>query len=234
MTQAPGTGGAGSTNPQQAIDNYYRQQGLFSDIYNEANTSPEVQAAYAAGASPQASASELSAFNLGVPDLNNDGRLSNEEFTSWDGYEAWDAANGGQGFLLSAPGFEGGVSGSRFTGEYNADGTPIYVQTGGAAGGTAGGAAGYPTFVPAGQQGAMDYALTLSDTEKLMQDNNLTRAEAMFALSAVNPYQTGVDAEGNVTPSREQAVFNRMMTAMAPQQERERIALETVCKDKDV
>ena len=215
MTQAPGTGGVGSVNPQQAIDNYYRQlgnEGLFSD-------SPEVQAAFQAGANSQASANELAAFNLGVPDLNNDGRLSNEEFTSWDGYAAYSAQNG-EGILLNDGTNPAGFSGSRFTGQYNSDGTPIYVQTGAGvpqgqenAGGV-GGAGGYPSFVPAGQQGAMDYALTLSPEEKLMQDANLQRSEAMFALSAADP------------AAREQAVFDRMMTAMAPQQERERLDLE--------
>ena len=215
MTQGPGTGGAGSGNPQQAIDNRYRQAGgqnLFSD-------NPEVQAAFQAGANSQASANELAAFNLGVPDLNNDGRLSNEEFTSWDGYAAYSAQNG-EGILLNDGTNPAGFSGSRFTGQYNSDGTPVYTQTGAGVPqgqenvGGVGGAGGYPSFVPAGQQGAMDYALTLSPEEKLMQDANLQRSEAMFALSAADP------------ATREQDVFNRMMKAMEPQQERERLALE--------
>jgi len=209
MTQGAGTGGAGSVNPQQAIDNRYRQAGgqLFSD-------DPELQAAYQAGANSQASANELAAFNLGVPDLNNDGRLSNEEFTSWDGYAAYSAQNG-EGILLNDGTNPGGFSGSRFTGQYNSDGTPIYTQTGAGvpqgqenAGGV-GGAGGYPSFVPAGQQGAMDYKLTLSPKEQLMQDANLQRSESMFALSAVDP------------ATREQDVFNRMMAAIRPEQVRE-------------
>ena len=213
MTQAPGTGGAGSVNPQQAIDNRYRNAenaSLFSD-------DPELQAAFAAGASSQASANELAAFNLGVPDLNSDGRLSNEEFTSWDGYAAYSAQNG-EGILLNDGTNPAGFSGSRFTGQYNPDGTPIYTQTGAGvpqgqenvegAGGI-GSVGGYPSFVPAGQQGAMNYALTLSPEEKLMQDAQLGRAESMFGLAAVDP------------AAREQAVFDRMMTAIMPERERE-------------
>jgi hypothetical protein len=213
MTQAPGTGGAGSVNPQQAIDNRYRNAenaSLFSD-------DPELQAAFAAGASSQASANELAAFNLGVPDLNNDGRLSNEEFTSWDGYAAYSAQNG-EGILLNDGTNPAGFSGSRFTGQYNPDGTPIYTQTGAGVPqgqenvegvGGIGSVGGYPSFVPAGQQGAMNYALTLSPEEKLMQDAQLGRAESMFGLAAVDP------------AAREQAVFDRMMTAITPERERE-------------
>ena len=216
MTQGPGTGGAGSGNPQQAIDNRYRQASGGGQLFSD---DPEVQAAFEAGANSQASANELAAFNLGVPDLNNDGRLSNEEFTSWDGYAAYSAQNG-EGILLNEGTNPAGFSGSRFTGQYNSDGTPVYTQTGAGVPqgqenvGGVGGAGGYPSFVPAGQQGAMDYKLTLSPEEQLMQDANLQRSESMFALSAVDP------------ATREQDVFNRMMTAMAPQQERERLALQ--------
>ena len=69
--------------------------------------------------------------------------------------------------------------------------------------------------------GAMDYNLNLSTEEKLMQDAQLKRAESMFSLASVNPYQTGMDTEGNVIPSREQAVFDRMMAAINPQRQRE-------------
>jgi hypothetical protein len=210
MTQAPGTGGAGSVNPQQAIDNRYRNAenaSLFSD-------DPELQAAFAAGASSQASANELAAFNLGVPDLNSDGRLSNEEFTSWDGYAAYSAQNG-EGILLNDGTNPAGFSGSRFTGQYNPDGTPVYTQTGAGVPqdqenvGGVGGTGDYPSFVPAGQQGAMNYALTLSPEEKLMQDAQLGRAESMFGLAAVDP------------AAREQAVFDRMMAAIRPERTRE-------------
>ena len=91
---------------------------------NPANTSPEVRNAYSSGASQEASANELAAFNLGVPDTNNDGRISDEEFSSWNGYDAW-AEKNGQGGVSGGP---GGVSGSRFTGEYGADGKPIYTS----------------------------------------------------------------------------------------------------------
>ena len=87
------------------------------------NNSPEMQSAYGAGAGNQASANELAAFNLGVPDLDGDGRLSDDEFTSWDGYGAYSEKNG-PGILLS--GGPGGSDGSRFTGQYGADGKPIY------------------------------------------------------------------------------------------------------------
>lgn len=90
-----------------------------------ANTSPEVRQAFSAGANNQASANELAAFNLGVPDTNEDGRLSNDEFTSWDGYGAYSEKNG-PGILLS--GGPGGEDGSRFTGQYGPDGKPIYTS----------------------------------------------------------------------------------------------------------
>jgi len=89
------------------------------------NNSPEMQSAYGAGAGNQASANELAAFNLGVPDVDGDGRLSDDEFTSWDGYGAYSQKNG-SGILLSAG--PGGSDGSRFTGEYGADGKPIYTS----------------------------------------------------------------------------------------------------------
>ena len=90
-----------------------------------ANNSPEVRQAFSAGANNQASANELAAFNLGVPDTNNDGRLSDEEFTSWDGYGAYSQKNG-SGILLS--GGPGGSDGSRFTGQYGQDGNPVYTS----------------------------------------------------------------------------------------------------------
>ena len=90
-----------------------------------ANNSPEVRQAFSAGANNQASANELAAFNLGVPDTNNDGRLSDDEFTSWDGYGAYSEKNG-PGTLLS--GGPGGADGSRFTGQYGQDGNPVYTS----------------------------------------------------------------------------------------------------------
>ena len=120
MSQAPSTGSIGRVDPNLT------NQGLF-DAYNAANTSPEVQAAFAAGANSQASANELAAFNMGVPDLNNDGRISNEEFSSWSGYPAWAAQQGGN-YLINDGTDPGGIPGSRFTGEYDASGNPIYVS----------------------------------------------------------------------------------------------------------
>ena len=38
---------------------------------------------FAAGASPQASANDLAAFNMGVDDANRDGFISDEEFAAW-------------------------------------------------------------------------------------------------------------------------------------------------------
>lgn len=87
--------------------------------------SPEVQQAYQAGGSAEASANELAAFNMGVPDLDGDGRLSNEEFTSWDGYSDWAAQQGGN-YVLHDNNDPGGMDGSRFTGQYDASGMPIY------------------------------------------------------------------------------------------------------------
>lgn len=89
-----------------------------------ADNSTEVIAAYDAGASPQASANELAAFNLGVPDVNRDGRISNDEFQSWDGYEAWAQQQGGR-FKIHDDRDPGGMQGSRFTGRYLA-GVPQY------------------------------------------------------------------------------------------------------------
>lgn len=57
--------------------------------------------------------------------------------------------------------------------------------------------------------GAMDYDLTLSPEEQALQDAQLGRAESMFGLAAVDP------------AAREQAVFDRMMTAIMPERERE-------------
>ena len=305
----------------------YFNTGMFSDEYNEANSSPEVRAAFAAGASPQASANDLAAFNMGVDDTNRDGFISDEEFAAWEGYDNWLAQNPNHPRGADDPGSQ---RGSRFTGQFDANGNPIYVQTraasaaaggvaGGAAGGAGGGAAGgagtgqgqgfeggggptvaltdsgrytidHPAFpgtyttsgidaiykelgfdkvfgtAPARFQGeddaaysnrtgfaldnlptaatgggtgsttgtswgsggvatgggsgeapvpgANNYGFTLSPEELAMQKANFTRAENMFALSAADP------------AAREQAVFDRMMTAMAPQQERERLALE--------
>ena len=222
MSQAPSTGSIGRVNPNLT------NQGLF-DAYNAANTSPEVQAAFAAGANSQASANELAAFNMGVPDLNNDGRISNEEFSSWSGYPAWAEQQGGN-YLINDGTDPGGISGSRFTGEYNPDGTPIYVQTGTTAGTTAGttdgttadGATAGGQYAP----GKMDYLLTLSDDEKAFYEDRLAGAKSMFDLAESNTV-TVEDPDGTVrTIPREQQVYERMMTAMAPERERQRLALE--------
>lgn len=92
------------------------------------NAGAGVMSAYDAGASPQASANELAAFNLGVPDVNMDGRISNEEFTElWPGYDAWAQQQGGR-FKIHGDRDPGGMSGSRFTGQYDANGNPIFVS----------------------------------------------------------------------------------------------------------
>ena len=98
-------------------------------VYSDpaANAGPEVMSAYDAGASPQASANELAAFNLGVPDVNMDGRISNDEFQSWDGYDAWAEQQVGR-FKIHDERDPGGMSGSRFTGQYDANGNPIYIS----------------------------------------------------------------------------------------------------------
>lgn len=218
MTQAPSTGVMPGVNP-----NF----NLGDPAYNAANNSPEVQAAIAAGANSQASANELAAFNMGVPDLNNDGRISNEEFTSWSGYPAWAEQQGGN-FLINDGTDPGGMAGSRFTGQYDANGNPIYVQAGtAAAAGTAGttGAAGTATgepYIP----GQMDYLLTLSPDEKTFYEKRLEDAGGMFGRAGKSTVSVEQDDGTIVEVPREQQVFDRMMAAMAPQRERDRLALE--------
>jgi hypothetical protein len=95
--------------------------------YGDANTSPEVQAALNAGASSNYSASELAAFNLGARDLNQDGRISTEEFRQWPGYEAWAQQQGGRWGIANET-RPGGIPGSRFTGQYDNTGNPIYIM----------------------------------------------------------------------------------------------------------
>jgi hypothetical protein len=95
--------------------------------YNDANTSPEVRAAINAGASSNYSASELAAFNLGARDLNQDGRISTEEFRQWPGYEAWAQQQGGRWGIADET-RPGGIPGSRFTGRYDNTGNPIYIM----------------------------------------------------------------------------------------------------------
>ena len=210
MSQSPSTGSQGRVNPDSS---------LFSESYNAANSSPEVLAAFAAGANSQASANELAAFNLGVPDTNSDGRLSNDEFTSWSGYDAYSEKNG-PGILLHDGNNPGGMSGSRFTGQYREDGTPIYEQTGAGSGGGAGSAGGDSAAggdPAAGQQyapGAMDYKLNLSEDEQAFYKNRLSGSQGMFAAAETD------------TATREQQVFQRMMDSIKPQREREREALE--------
>ena len=87
--------------------------------------SPEVQSAYRAGASPEASASELHAFNLGAKDLDGDGRLTTEEFRQWPGYDSWAEQAGGRWGIADSS-RPAGVSGGRFTGQYDSAGNPIY------------------------------------------------------------------------------------------------------------
>ena len=108
------------TLPEPLVEEEQASQFPNVPVYSNpnANTSPEVMSAYAAGASPMASANDLAAFNLGVPDLNQDGLISNDEFRSWDGYDSWK-----QTAPPAPPG--AALPGSRFTGEY-IDGVPQY------------------------------------------------------------------------------------------------------------
>ena len=65
-----------------------------------------------------------------------------------------------------------------------------------------------------GENGEMDYNLSLSGTEQDLQNEQMRRAESMFALAEQNP------------AAREQEVFQRMMDSINPQRERERYELE--------
>ena len=65
-----------------------------------------------------------------------------------------------------------------------------------------------------GENGEMDYNLNLSGTEQDLQNEQMRRAESMFALAEQNP------------AAREQEVFQRMMDSINPQRERERYELE--------
>ena len=65
-----------------------------------------------------------------------------------------------------------------------------------------------------GENGEMDYNLNLSGTEQDLQNEQMRRAESMFALAEQNP------------AAREQQVFQRMMDSINPQRERERYELE--------
>ena len=78
------------------------------------------------------------------------------------------------------------------------------------------------TVVP----GEMDYQLTLSPEEKAFYEDRLGGAKSMFDLAEGNTV-TVEDPDGTVrTIPREQQVYERMMTAMAPERERQRLALE--------
>ena len=85
--------------------------------------STEVQQAYGSGASAEAGANELAAFNMGVQDADGDGRISDQEFSSWSGYDNWLAQNPNHATGDNDPGRQ---SGSRFTGQYDANGYPVY------------------------------------------------------------------------------------------------------------
>ena len=65
-----------------------------------------------------------------------------------------------------------------------------------------------------GENGQMVYNLNLSGTEQDLQNEQMRRAESMFALAEQNP------------AAREQEVFQRMMDSINPQRERERYELE--------
>lgn len=62
--------------------------------------------------------------------------------------------------------------------------------------------------------GAMSYNLQMSPEEQAFQQQLFQNAGNLFSDAAMSPQE------------REQQVFDRMMTAMSPQQERERLALE--------
>jgi len=62
--------------------------------------------------------------------------------------------------------------------------------------------------------GQMAYQMQMSPEEQAMQQQLLSQAQQMYGQAAMP------------TADREQEVFQRMMTAMSPEQERERLALE--------
>ena len=77
--------------------------------------------------------------------------------------------------------------------------------------------------------GQMEYVSALSDDEKTLQDALIARAGGFFDLAGQPLGNTTVTLEDGstvVVPGREQEVFDRMMSAMAPERERARLDLE--------
>tara|TARA_R100000808_G_scaffold18046_1_gene39618 strand:+ start:3333 stop:4259 length:927 start_codon:yes stop_codon:yes gene_type:complete len=77
--------------------------------------------------------------------------------------------------------------------------------------------------------GQMEYVSALSDEEKTLQDALIARAGGFFDLAGQPLGNTTVTLEDGstvVVPGREQEVFDRMMSAMAPERERARLDLE--------
>lgn len=72
----------------------------------------------------------------------------------------------------------------------------------------------------------MDYRLGLSDDEKTFYEQRLEDAGGMFDRAGKSTVSVEQDDETIVEVPREQQVFDRMMAAMAPQRERDRLALE--------
>ena len=77
------------------------------------------------------------------------------------------------------------------------------------------------TVVP----GSMDYLSTLSPDELLFQNAQLGRAESFFGDASQSLGDTVLE-DGTVVQGRESQVFDRMMSAMAPERERARLDLE--------
>ena len=77
--------------------------------------------------------------------------------------------------------------------------------------------------------GQMEYVSALSDEEETLQDALIKRAGGFFDLAEQplgNTTVTREDGSTVVVPGREQEVFDRMMSAMAPERERARLDLE--------
>ena len=73
--------------------------------------------------------------------------------------------------------------------------------------------------------GGMDYLSTLSPDELAFQDAQLGRAESLFGDASQSLGDTTL-ADGTVVQGRESQIFERMMSAMAPERERARLDLE--------
>ena len=73
--------------------------------------------------------------------------------------------------------------------------------------------------------GGMNYLSTLSPDELAFQDAQLRRAESFFGDASQSLGDTVLE-DGTVVQGRESQVFDRMMSAMAPERERARLDLE--------